>query len=188
MLLLCTLRVVPQVAALAAAGYYVIVPDMPGYGQSGKPSNVSAYSLKRVCSMLCGVLDAVGVQAACVVGHDWGAATAWALTLQQPQRVSKLVVLSVGHPGEARTGGTCMCGFGNGFGSRLVGLACYAASAIDSSGPPAGSSGSDALGAFFGAQEPQSGQVHLCSSDVNQRCTVCISSSTAVHFCSCSGI
>jgi pimeloyl-ACP methyl ester carboxylesterase len=99
--LLCTLRVVPQVAALAAAGYYVIVPDMPGYGQSDKPSGVSACSLKRVCSMLCSVLDAVSVQAACVVGHDWGAATAWALALQQPQRVSKLVVLSVGHPGEA---------------------------------------------------------------------------------------
>jgi pimeloyl-ACP methyl ester carboxylesterase len=98
-------RVLLQVAALAAAGYYVIVPDMPGYGQSDKPSNASAYSLKRVCSMLCGVLDAVGVQAACVVGHDWGAATAWALALQQPRRVSKLVVLSVGHPGVARGGG-----------------------------------------------------------------------------------
>ncbi|WIA18609.1 hypothetical protein OEZ85_003315 [Tetradesmus obliquus] len=88
-----------QVAALAAAGYYVVVPDMPGYGQSDKPSDVSSYSLKHVCSVLCNVLVALGVQAACVVGHDWGAATAWALALQHPQRVSRLVVLSVGHPG-----------------------------------------------------------------------------------------
>ncbi|KAF6255606.1 putative hydrolase or acyltransferase of alpha/beta superfamily [Scenedesmus sp. NREL 46B-D3] len=90
-----------QVAALAAAGLYVIVPDMPGYGQSDKPISVNAYTLKRVCSALCSVLDALGVQAACVVGHDWGAATAWALALQHPQRVSRLVVLSVGHPGIA---------------------------------------------------------------------------------------
>lgn len=97
------LLVLLQVAALAAAGYYVVVPDMPGYGQSDKPSDVSSYSLKHVCSVLCNVLDALGVQAACVVGHDWGAATAWALALQHPQRVSRLVVLSVGHPGGGRT-------------------------------------------------------------------------------------
>jgi pimeloyl-ACP methyl ester carboxylesterase len=96
-----SLYIMLQVAALAAAGYYVIVPDMPGYGQSDKPSDAGVYSLKHVCSVLCGVLDALGVQAACVVGHDWGAATAWALALQHPQRVSRLVVLSVGHPGEA---------------------------------------------------------------------------------------
>jgi pimeloyl-ACP methyl ester carboxylesterase len=33
------------------------------------------------------------------VGHDWGAAVAWALGAFAPERVERLVVLSVGHPG-----------------------------------------------------------------------------------------
>ena len=34
-----------QVPALAAAGFQVIVPDLRGYGSSGKPEAVEAYSL-----------------------------------------------------------------------------------------------------------------------------------------------
>jgi pimeloyl-ACP methyl ester carboxylesterase len=35
-----------------------------------------------------------------VVGHDWGAAVAWAFAFTHPDRVAKLAVLSVGFPGE----------------------------------------------------------------------------------------
>ena len=47
---------------------------------------------------LLAVLDALGVERAQVVGHDWGAAVAWALAAFVPERVERLVVLSVGHP------------------------------------------------------------------------------------------
>jgi pimeloyl-ACP methyl ester carboxylesterase len=49
------------------------------------------------------VLDALEIEKAHVVGHDWGAAVAWALALLAPQRVDRLVVMSVGHPGVKRT-------------------------------------------------------------------------------------
>ena len=88
-----------QVPALAAAGFQVIVPDLRGYGQSDKPTDVDAYSLFLLAGDVLGVLDELGVERAHVVGHDWGAAIAWALSMFAPERVDHLAVLSVGHPG-----------------------------------------------------------------------------------------
>ena len=45
-----------------------------------------------------GILDALGVERADVVGHDWGAGVGWALATMVPQRVQRYVALSVGHP------------------------------------------------------------------------------------------
>lgn len=90
-----------QVAALSAAGYSVIAPDMPGFGKSAfeQPHDVKQYSLRNIVAVMCGLLDQLGVQKAVVLGHDWGAAVAWSFAMQAPQRLEKLVALSVGHPG-----------------------------------------------------------------------------------------
>ena len=37
-----------------------------------------------------------------MVGHDWGAAVAWLLAAIRPERVERLVAMSVGHPATAR--------------------------------------------------------------------------------------
>jgi pimeloyl-ACP methyl ester carboxylesterase len=42
--------------------------------------------------------DVLDVERAAVVGHDWGASLAWAVAGFAPERVSRLVVVSVGHP------------------------------------------------------------------------------------------
>ncbi len=89
-----------QIAALADAGYRVIAPDMHGYGRSDKPTDVKRYSLKAVVSDLCAMLDSLGIAEAVVVGHDWGAATAWRFAITAPQRVKRLVAISTGHPGK----------------------------------------------------------------------------------------
>src|SRR5579862_1560535 len=68
-----------QVPALAAAGFQVIVPDLRGYGRSGKPEAVEAYSLLQIGADVTAVLADLGIDRAHVVGHDWGAALAWAL-------------------------------------------------------------------------------------------------------------
>jgi pimeloyl-ACP methyl ester carboxylesterase len=44
------------------------------------------------------LLDALGIDRAHVVGHDWGAAVAWALAAFVPDRIERLVAMSVGHP------------------------------------------------------------------------------------------
>jgi pimeloyl-ACP methyl ester carboxylesterase len=87
-----------QVPALVAAGKRVIAPDLRGFGDSDKPQEVAAYGIRHSVADMLAVLDALEVERAQVVGGDWGAAVAWSLAAFAPQRVDRLVVLSVGHP------------------------------------------------------------------------------------------
>ena len=45
-----------------------------------------------------GILDAMEVGSAAVVGHDWGSGIGWALAGFAPERVTRFMALSVGHP------------------------------------------------------------------------------------------
>jgi pimeloyl-ACP methyl ester carboxylesterase len=87
-----------QIPALVAAGYRVIAPDTRGCGESEMAPRVRDYKLGLLVADLVGVLDALGVQQARVVAHDWGAAIAWHLCMQHPERVQRYAALSVGHP------------------------------------------------------------------------------------------
>jgi pimeloyl-ACP methyl ester carboxylesterase len=87
-----------QIPFLAAHGLRVIAPDLRGFGGSSRPPEVAAYALREVVADVTGVLDALGIEAAHVVGHDWGAAVAWLTAVRHPQRVLKLVAISVPHP------------------------------------------------------------------------------------------
>jgi len=87
-----------QVPALAGAGFRVIVPDLRGYGRSGKPESVEAYSMALLAADVQAILADLGIGRAHVVGHDWGAALAWAMAILAPDSVDQLAVLSVGHP------------------------------------------------------------------------------------------
>jgi pimeloyl-ACP methyl ester carboxylesterase len=87
-----------QIAALTAAGHRVIAPDLRGFGKSSKPAGVEDYRMRTLVTDVVGLLDALGVERAAVVGHDWGASLAWVLAMFQPDRVSRLAAVSVGHP------------------------------------------------------------------------------------------
>ncbi|MEO8690299.1 MAG: alpha/beta hydrolase [Solirubrobacteraceae bacterium] len=87
-----------QVPALAAAGKRVIAPDLRGLGESEKPADVADYGIRHSIADMLAVLDALGVERAQVVGHDFGAAVAWGLAAFAPERVDRLAVLSVAHP------------------------------------------------------------------------------------------
>ncbi|HWE55388.1 MAG TPA: alpha/beta fold hydrolase [Acidimicrobiales bacterium] len=91
-----------QVEALSAGGFQVIVPDMRGYGRSDRPTGVDAYNILHLVSDVGAVLADAGTERAHVVGHDWGAAVAWALASVAPGVVDRLVALSVGHPATFR--------------------------------------------------------------------------------------
>ena len=58
----------------------------------------SEYRVGRSVADLVAILDALEIERARVVGHDWGAGVAWAMALMAPERVERLAVLSVGHP------------------------------------------------------------------------------------------
>jgi pimeloyl-ACP methyl ester carboxylesterase len=87
-----------QVPALAGSGFQVVVPDLRGYGRSDKPQAVDAYAMPLLAADVLAVLADLGIGKAHLVGHDWGAALAWALAAFAPGSVDHLVALSVGNP------------------------------------------------------------------------------------------
>lgn len=88
-----------QMLALAAKGYRVIVPDQRGYNLSSAPREVSAYGLEHLSADVIAILDHFGIEQVFLGGHDWGAAVAWTVATRYPERVKKLAILNVPHPG-----------------------------------------------------------------------------------------
>lgn len=84
-----------QFAPLAAAGYHVVAPDMRGYGKSDRPAGITAYCQSEVVKDIIGLVPALGYKTAIVIGHDWGAPTAWAAALNHPDVVTGVGGLSV---------------------------------------------------------------------------------------------
>ena len=84
-----------QFKPLADAGYHVVAPDMRGYGKSDKPSEIEAYNQVEVVNDIIGLVPALGYEKAVVIGHDWGAPTAWATALNHPDVVRAVGALSV---------------------------------------------------------------------------------------------
>ena len=84
-----------QLAALAAAGFHAVAPDMRGYGQSDRPEEIDRYTLLHLVGDMVGVLDALKAEQAVIVGHDWGAPVAWSAALLRPDRFRGVIGLSV---------------------------------------------------------------------------------------------
>jgi pimeloyl-ACP methyl ester carboxylesterase len=84
-----------QFEPLANAGYHAVAPDMRGYGKSDKPQAIEAYNPVEVTNDVIGLIDALGYDTAVVIGHDWGAPTAWASALHHPDKVTAVGALSV---------------------------------------------------------------------------------------------
>lgn len=87
-----------QVDALAGAGMRVLAPDLRGFGETTRPPAVGDYKLRTMVADVTGLLDVMGVERAAVAGHDWGAGLAWRVAMFAPDRVERLVAVSVGHP------------------------------------------------------------------------------------------
>src|ERR1700674_2265565 len=87
-----------QIPFLVANGFRVIAPDLRGFGRSDRPEGLAAYSRQNALGDLPRILDAFRIDVADIVAHDWGAAVAWLTATDHPNRVRKLVVLSVPHP------------------------------------------------------------------------------------------
>lgn len=84
-----------QMNAIASAGYRAIAPDMRGYGQSSAPADANLYTPLHTTGDLIGLLDALKIPRAVLVGHDWGATHAWNAALMRPDRFAAVFCLSV---------------------------------------------------------------------------------------------
>jgi pimeloyl-ACP methyl ester carboxylesterase len=83
-----------QLRALADAGFRAIAPDQRGYGETDAPAGIEAYSLHHLIGDLTGLLDALDIQQACIVGHDWGGLLVWPMAQLAAHRVAAVVGLN----------------------------------------------------------------------------------------------
>ena len=84
-----------QIPALVKAGYRVIIPNQRGYGETDKPEPVEAYDLRHLCGDLAGLMDALDLEKAIFIGHDWGSVVVWNMPLFYPEKVAGVVGMSV---------------------------------------------------------------------------------------------
>lgn len=82
---------------LNAAGYRTLAMDRRGFAPGARPRRRRDYTLPKFAADVVALIDEAG-GAAHVVGHDWGAATAWAVAGLHPAKVRTLTAVSVGHP------------------------------------------------------------------------------------------
>lgn len=99
--------VIPPVIA---GGNRVVVPDLPGFGRSDKPTDPSWYSYDRIYDAVDAHLSTDDLaDPITLVVHDWGGAVGLPWAVDHPDRVARLVILNTalyapgGTPSEAWT-------------------------------------------------------------------------------------
>ncbi|KAE8158538.1 putative epoxide hydrolase [Aspergillus tamarii] len=86
-----------QITGLQKAGYGVIAPDLLGYGDTDKPTDLNAYRNKTMSKHIIEILDGEGINKAVMVGHDWGVGLASRLAIYHRDRFYGLVTIAVAY-------------------------------------------------------------------------------------------
>jgi haloalkane dehalogenase len=86
-------KVIP---AVREAGFRCIAPDLAGFGASDKPTDIDWYTYDRHTEMAGTLLEDLDLRDATMVVHDWGGPIGLRLAVEQPERVSRLVILDTG--------------------------------------------------------------------------------------------
>ncbi len=81
-----------NIMAILAEDFAVYAPDMIGYGASDKPKDQDL-SVAAQADYLADFMDAVGIEAAHLVGHDIGGGVVQIFTVRNPDRARKLVLI-----------------------------------------------------------------------------------------------
>ncbi|MEZ5237387.1 MAG: alpha/beta hydrolase [Paracoccaceae bacterium] len=83
-----------QLPALASAGFRVVAPSLRGYEPTSQPRDRD-YGVATLAGDVLAWMDCLGAERARIVGHDWGAAIAWALAARAPDRIERIAALAV---------------------------------------------------------------------------------------------
>ena len=86
----------PGIEPLAEAGWSIVAPDMPGFGES-PALEPDGYRAERLAGMVWGLADALGWHRFVLAGHSWGGSVAVHAAAAHPDRVRALVLVDSGH-------------------------------------------------------------------------------------------
>ena len=81
---------------VVAAGFRVIVPDLPGFGRSDKPIDMGWYSYDRHTAAMAALLEELDLRGATMVVHDWGGPIGLRLAVDHAERFDRIVFLDTG--------------------------------------------------------------------------------------------
>jgi pimeloyl-ACP methyl ester carboxylesterase len=84
-----------QLAALSAAGFRAVAPDMRGYGGTDAPPDAESYTMLHLVGDMVELVNVLGESEAVIVGHDWGAPVAWNAAMLRPDLFRAVVGMSV---------------------------------------------------------------------------------------------
>jgi pimeloyl-ACP methyl ester carboxylesterase len=80
-----------------AERHRVVCPDLRGFGWSGQPAD-GDFAKQRLADDMLALLDALGIERAGYLGHDWGGWIGWLVALRAPERIERLMAVSIVHP------------------------------------------------------------------------------------------
>lgn len=86
-----------QLGVLGDAGCRAVAPDQRGYSPGARPDEVFDYRMEELVGDVLAIADQLGWQRFDLIGHDWGAAVAWATAAGNSERVRTLTAVSVPH-------------------------------------------------------------------------------------------
>ncbi len=81
----------PLMEPLAEAGYCVVSVDMPGWGKS-PALDATPLAGSRAASVVINIVDGLQKETAVLMGKSWGGGVAIKAALQQPARISGLIL------------------------------------------------------------------------------------------------
>ena len=87
-----------RVAARLSAHFWLVMPDLRGYGDSPPAPDTpdhAGYSKRAMAADIIGLLDGLGVGCFFLCGHDRGGRVAHRLALDRPDRVQRLCVIDI---------------------------------------------------------------------------------------------
>lgn len=89
-------KVIP---ALSNAGHRCLVPSLRGFGATRflDPSTLRSGQATALAQDVVDFANGIGLHRFTLVGHDWGAFAAYLVAANWPQRVQRLIALSVGY-------------------------------------------------------------------------------------------
>lgn len=87
-----------RIAPTLAEHFHVIIPDLRGYGDSDAPrdnADHSTYAKRTMARDITGLMDALDLPRAHILGHDRGGRVAYRLALDAPDRVDRLGIIEI---------------------------------------------------------------------------------------------
>jgi len=94
-----------QIEYFKEAGYRVVAPDLRGYGDSEKLTDLNQYCVKDLADDIKSLVEHLGETKFTLVAHDWGGLISWTFAALYPEMLDNLIICNCPHLVAVRAAG-----------------------------------------------------------------------------------